>query len=118
MSIQFTAESLVDGIRVSRSMSCGGCGLAQKADGDELTDDARAAFYAAEGRWSLSIDTPGPRRTDLLKHLREILDAEPADAIKLLRDRRPVATGTLVEIEMFELALNALGATVLRTKEE
>ena len=116
--IAFIAESRVGELTFSRSTKCSHCSFAEEASGSELTEDARTAFYAAEGRWSLAVSAAGPRRQEVLKLLRDLLDDGAPEVMKLVKDRSPVATGTLVEIEMFELPLAGLGATTVRTKEE
>ena len=116
--IAFVAESRIGEMRFSRSTKCSHCSFTHEADGSELTDDARTAFYAAEGRWSLAVSAAGPRRQEVLKLLRDLLDDGAPEVMKLVKDQSPVATGALVEIEMFELPLGGLGATTVRTKEE
>ena len=45
------AEARRGVLRTHESLQCHACGLAQEADGAELTAAARAAFCATEGRW-------------------------------------------------------------------
>src|SRR4051794_39483153 len=73
-NVEFVAESHIGEMTFSRSTKCSSCGFAEAADGSELTSDARTAFYAAEGRWSTSISNVGPRRQEVLKLLRDMLD--------------------------------------------
>ena len=116
--VQFDAESRIGEMTFSRSTTCSSCGFVEKADGSELTGDARTAFCAAEGRWSLAVSAAVPRRQEVLKLLRDMLDDGASEVMKLVKDQSPVASGALVEIEMFELPLAGLGATTARTKEE
>jgi hypothetical protein len=63
----FSAESYAGGIRFNSSFRCPQCHLTEELDGPSLSDDARDAFYAAEGRWEASVRDLGPHRVEALR---------------------------------------------------
>ena len=100
-------------LRCSESFHCTSCGCAWEADDDELSERARAAFLAAEGRWRVTVDDLGPRRLEALRALRALLPEDaPADVLRKVRERIPIVDDVLVEARRAEAALAATGARV------
>jgi hypothetical protein len=93
------AQSPQGVLRVHESLRCSACGLAQEADGSELSDSAREAFYSSEGRWSTVLRDLGRRRTEILGALRNLVHATPAELKRMMDSQIPLVEGTLVEIE-------------------
>ena len=95
-------------------MTCVACGLHEESDDDELTDEARNAFYAAEGRWSLVLDEPGDRVTEAMRVLQRLLSIDARDLLVAVRERRPLVVGAMVELDRVSDALEPLGARFVR----
>lgn len=97
-------------LRVATSFRCGHCGRATEADGDELDDAQRAAFYAQSGRWRLCVRSLGPSRPHALRQIRETLRLNLTALAELVRALPgPVAEGTRVEMELLRQALEPVG---------
>jgi hypothetical protein len=91
--------------------------LAEEADGDELTEEARNAFYAAEGRWSARIRDLGPRRVEAMRVFRALRGESPGEVSRFVTELVPIIEeATLVEIECVVLALEGVGAEVLLSR--
>jgi hypothetical protein len=101
---------VADGLRCSTSWSCPHCGLRQEADGRDLTEEAREAFYAAEGRWCGVVHDFADRQVEVLRVLRTLRTDSPAELMKLLRDAAPVVEGALVEVEQVAALIAETGA--------
>jgi hypothetical protein len=110
--VSFVARARESRLRYSESVHCEHCGLAQEADGDALSDAARAAFYAAEGKWSAHVRDLCPRRTAALRVLRTLRAESPSELLELVRSGTPLVTGTLVEVECVAEPLREVGAKV------
>lgn len=93
--------------------------MAFEADGDEeLMEGARSAFYAAEGKWTLSLLDRGPRSVEVIQALRTIRKAGLAEVMRFLRSGAPILEGVLVEVEYAESLLHRAGATTARRRIE
>lgn len=103
--------------RFSASSRCARCGHALEVDGDALTPEARRAFYAAEGRWSLVVSSLGPKGAQALKVLRQFLDQPASSIMQLVKSGQPIVTGALAEIEPLEVSLIGAGASTTRVRE-
>lgn len=114
--LTYAAVSTPTKIRFSHSIRCESCSVAEEGDGPALTADARAAFIAAEGRWSAHIRDLGPRRAEALRALRELRKESPVDLLQTIRDGKAIAEGALVEVEYFQDALQNVGAVVTLTR--
>jgi hypothetical protein len=112
----YVAKSDAEGLRLYCSVACSNCSFAEEVHGPELTDDARSAFYVAEGRWSLKLVDLGPRHVDVLHVLRGIYGYTPTEAMRVLREGTPVAEGALVEVERLEEMLREAGADLAKTR--
>ncbi len=99
-------------LRFTASFKCNNCSYGLEADGSEVPDDVRALFYEAEGRWTATVRSLGPRRVEALRVLRALLGATPAEILRLLQEGRPVAEGTLAEVEAAQELLAEAGAEV------
>lgn len=86
--------------------------LTLEADGAEISDEAREAFYRAEGRWSVRLRALGPRSVEVLRVLRGELGQSPQAILRMARDAQPVTTGTRVEIDHMAGLLTQAGADV------
>jgi len=106
-------RSEATGLRFSSSLSCDECKLAEETDGVELTEDVRAAFYAEEGRWEISVLDWGTRRTEVLVKLRALLNLSVSETAHALKARVPVFLGTLAEVEQVESLLKDHGAAAV-----
>jgi hypothetical protein len=107
----FIAEAASLELKTSDATSCSSCLLAIEQDGNELTDDARRAFYSLEGCWSLVVTQLGPRRLEALRVLQTFLGVNPLEVKQMLQDAKSIITGTLVEIERITVPLSGLGAS-------
>ncbi|HEY0992578.1 MAG TPA: hypothetical protein VGD80_36240 [Kofleriaceae bacterium] len=112
----YIAEPKGHRLRFSASFRCASCSSALEADGPELVEEARRAFLAAEGRWSLHVHDLGPRPVETLRVLRAALPGTPSAIAKIVRERKPLVEGTLVELEGLELMLEEAGAGVGMTR--
>ena len=108
----YVAESRGGILRCRYSLRCANCSLAEEGDAPELYDEARAAFFAAEGRWVVRISDLGPLREQAWRALREMCSEPTAQLLQMVRDAQVVKEGALVEVELLEEALKPLGATV------
>jgi hypothetical protein len=109
----YVAHSGANGLRLSSSLSCASCSLAEESDGPELTEDARRAFYASEGRWSAQVSDLGPRRADALHVLRLFRRATPTEIISMVNQGTSILDGALVEVEQVEEMLKQIGGKVI-----
>ncbi|AKV04377.1 hypothetical protein AKJ09_11040 [Labilithrix luteola] len=112
MRCTYVATSSATKFRFSRSLYCTKCSFAEEGDGDALTDEARAAFIASEGRWVARIRDLGPRRTEALHALRGLRSDPPMELLRIVRDGLPLAEGARVEAEYFEEVLREFGVDV------
>lgn len=112
MRCSYVATASATKFRFSCSLRCSKCSFAQEADGDELTDEARAAFIASEGRWVARVRDPGPRRSDALHALRGLRSDPPLELLRIVREGLPLAEGARAEAEYFEEALKEFGVDV------
>jgi hypothetical protein len=103
-------------LRFAASIACPTCSLREEMDGPELTDDARSAFSAAEGRWSMTVDDLGPNPTAALRVLRDLLQVSPAELMRLVRERKARFEGALVEIEHTAMLLEEAGIRVVKIR--
>src|ERR1043165_1430076 len=110
----YLAKADANGLQLYCSAACSNCSFAEEAHGPELTEDARCAFYAAEGRWSLVLVDVGPRRIDVLSALRSVYDYTPMEAMRVLGEGTLIIEGALVEVERLEAALSEAGADLAR----
>src|SRR5690348_589734 len=108
----YIAESSTRGLRVSSSLLCPTCSLTEESHGPELPDDARDAFYALEGRWSLQVVGLANPQSGVLQVLRKLSTRSPGELMRSIRDKQPIIVGTLVEIEQAEAMLGEAGANV------
>lgn len=111
----YSAVSAPSGPCVSSSFRCPACGLAKEVDYDGLPEEARAAFYAAEGRWAVSVrerDFDRAKMLDALRVLRSVRDERPGDLLHIIREGRPLVDGTLAEVEGIQSLLEAAGIPV------
>lgn len=108
----YVATSSATTFRFSRSLYCSRCSFTEEADGDELTDEAKAAFIASGSRWVARIRDLGPRRAEALHALRRLRSDPPMELLRVVRDRRPLTEGTRVEAEYFEEVLKEFGVDV------
>lgn len=113
----YVAESRGGRLRFGYSFRCPSCSLAEEGDGPELSDEARAAFLAAEGHWAARVRDLGPRRADALRALGRLRSEPPSRLLQIIREAQPVKEGALVEVEHFEKVLKELGADVVLTRE-
>ena len=100
-------------LRCSSSLTCRSCSYSEEAHGPELSEAARAAFYAAEGRWVAVIRDLGPRKLEALQLLRDVRSETPAELMQLVREGRPIVEGTLVEVERVNALLREAGVDVV-----
>ncbi len=100
------------GLSLSTSFRCSSCLLTVEADGAEITDEAREAFYRAEGRWSVRLRALGPRSVEVLRVLRGELGQSPQAILRMARDAQPITTGTRVEVDRMAGLLMRAGADV------
>ena len=112
----YVAKVDANGLRLYSSAACSNCSFAQEAHGPELTDDARAAFYAAEGRWSLKLVGVGTRPVDVLRVLRTMHDYTPMEVMRVVREGTPIIDGALVEVEHVEGVLSEAGAELTKSR--
>jgi hypothetical protein len=108
----YVAESRPLSLRFSSSLVCRSCSYAEEADGPELTEAARSAFYASEGRWSVHIRDLGSHRAEALRVLREIRTEPVGDLLRIVREGNSLSEGTLVEVEAIADALRVGGTSV------
>lgn len=101
---------------VNSSFACQNCSFAQEAHGPELSQETRKGFYLTEGKWSLQIADLGPRRLEALGVLHSILGSSPAELMEVVRDRRPLVEGTLVEVERVEDLLTEVGVRLVKSR--
>lgn len=106
------ASSSPERLRVSSSLRCPSCGAAEETDGDELWDEAREAFIAKEGRWLARVQDLGPNRAQALAALRQSKRWSPGELFDALRDQRPVADGSLAEMEQLAATLGQVGIEI------
>ena len=105
-----------DGLRHAISVRCRSCSHMSEADGRELTDDVRAVFEAAEGRWCLRVRDLGPNRIGALRIVQQLHGAgPPAELLRIVREQSVVA-GALIEIEHAEELLRDAGVDVERLR--
>ena len=97
---------------MSTSFRCPSCLLTVEADGAEITDEAREAFFRAEGRWSVRLRALGPRSVEVLRVLRGELGQSPQAILRISRGTQPITTGTRVEVDRMAALLTRAGADV------
>lgn len=101
-------------LRVSTSIACASCELAQESDSDQLNDAARAAFYAREGKWSLFVTEWGTRKLEVVRMLERMCGLQPRGILQRVSEKRPIRSGALVELEQITEALQPMGVAFTR----
>ena len=110
------AKSEIGELVVNYSFACPNCSLALAGHGPELFEETRKAFYVLEGKWSLHIADLGTRRLEALRVLHSILGVSPVELMGVVRDRRPLVEGTLVEVERVEELLARVGVQLVKSR--
>ena len=112
------ASSDLPQLRFSTTVRCANCGLSEEMHGSELSVDARKAFCSAEGRWSGVVGNFAGHEADTLNTLRGLRPEPPAELIKLVRERRPVIDGCLVEVEYVSNLLGQFGIELVISESD
>lgn len=115
VDIVHLARATLDGIRYSCSIHCP-CGYTLEGDGRGLRDEVRDLFRETEGMWALRVANLGTNRVAALRALQKITGAAPAALLAVVRDGKPVAEGSLVEIEYVDLQLATTDVDVERVR--
>jgi len=99
-------------LRCFESLRCPSCGCAQEADGRELLEYMRNALCAVHGRWSAHVRDLGVDRVAALAALCRHLGFAPAEALRVVREAKPIVHGVLVEIEQVQALLEPAGVVL------